>query len=155
MGILNKLFGAGTQTNSTINTIPENWTVLQSQNDGKPMLIRKNALNDSIIAHKSYNVRCGIAFEIKHPNDNGMPQMEKEPELNAMEDQIFDSFEKDQNSIIALILTTSGFREFVVYTKDINDFERNLKVLRQNFAQYELTSYHESDPGWKLYKNYR
>ena len=155
MGIFDKLFNKKvTENNEEITNIPESWSILQSENDGKLMLIRKNVGCDKIAGNKNYSTSCGIAFELKFPDENGLPNAEKEPELNTLEDDIFEIFEKDLNSIVPIVITTSGFREYVIYTKDLSEFQNRLSKLKEKYKQYELTSYNKNDENWKTYKSF-
>jgi hypothetical protein len=157
MGILDKLFNnkCDKHLSGTITSISESWTVLNGQKNGKPMLIRKNVGCDQIAGNKNYSTKCGIAFMLLFPREDGLPNIENEPELNSLEDDIFDFFETDLNSIIPLIITTSGFREFVLYTKDINEFELRFKKLKDKYKQYELTNYNKFDDKWNTYHSFK
>ncbi len=155
MGIFDKLFNKKViENNEEITSIPESWSILQSENNGKPMLIRKNVGCEKIEGNKNYSTGCGIAFQVKFPDENGLPNAEKEPELNTLEDDIFEIFEKDLNSIIPIVITTSGFREYVIYTKDLSEFQNRLSKLKEKHKQYELTSYNKEDGNWKTYKSF-
>ncbi len=155
MGIFDKIFNKKvTEQSEEILNIPESWSILKSENNGKPMLIRKNVGCDKIAGNKNYSTGCGIAFQVKFPDENGLPQIEKEPELNNLEDDIFEIFEKDLNSIVPIVITTSGFREYVIYTKDLQEFQNRLSKLQAKYKQYELTSYNKEDVNWKTYKSF-
>ena len=155
MGIFDKLFNKKViENNEEITSIPESWSILQSENNGKPMVIRKNVGCEKIAGNKNYSTGCGIAFQVKFPDENGLPNAEKEPELNTLEDDIFEIFERDLNSIIPIVITTSGFREYVIYTKDLPEFQNRLSKLREKHKQYELTSYNKEDGNWKTYKSF-
>lgn len=137
-----------------ISEIGESWNVLRGENEGKPMFVRKNMACDKMAGNKYYSVNCGIAFKILYPNSEGLPDFEKEPELNDIEDDIFEIFESDLNSIVPLIITTSGFREFVFYTRDLPEFLSRLEKLKSRYPQYELTSFNKQDPNWITYSSF-
>ena len=157
MGIFDKLFQNKNKTNSTevITEIQESWSVLTGENNGKPMFIRKNVACDKIAGNNNYPMSCGIAFKLLSPTKDGLPDIENEPELNSLEDDIFDFFESDLNSIIPIMVTTSGFREFVLYTKDIDEFNIRLEKLTQKYPKYELTTYNKPDKKWNTYKSFK
>ncbi|TGD56532.1 DUF695 domain-containing protein [Flavobacterium humi] len=157
MGIFDRFFNGESKNGSsdTITIIPQSWSILQGKNNGNPMLIRKNVGCDKIAGNKNYSISCGIAFKLLFPAENGFPDVESEPELNNLEDDIFDFFETDLNSIVPLVITTSGFKEYVLYTKDVNEFKIRLEKLKAKYKQYELTSYNESDKNWKTYKSFK
>jgi hypothetical protein len=89
------------------------------------------------------------------PKEDGLPDFEKEPEINSLEDEMFTLFQEDLNSIIPLIISTSGFREFVLYTKDLDEFILRFKKLQDCYRQYSLTSYQVADAEWKTYHSFK
>jgi len=137
-----------------ITKIPESWSVLSGENDGQPMIIRINDALAQIAGHEDYSINCGIAFKLLFPSGNGLPNIEMEPELNNLEDDIFDMYELDLNAIVSNIITTSGFREYVLYTKNVIEFNARLITLQEKYKQYELTSYTKKDKPWKTYKSF-
>ena len=155
MGIFDNLFKKKTESNSAeITSIPESWSVSTGENNGQPMFVRKNNACDKIAGNKNYSTNCGIAFKLLSPNADGLPDIENEPELNNLEDDIFDIFESDLNSIVPIVITTSGFREFVIYTKNLAEFNTRLEKLKQKYPKYELTTYNKSDQNWNTYKSF-
>lgn len=154
MGIFDKLFNKNNST-EIITSIPESWNILKGENNGSPMLIRKNVGLEKIAGNKNYSMSCGIAFKLLFPDENGFSDIENEPELNKLEDDIFEIFETDLNSIVSTIITTSGFREFVLYTKNVDEFNLRLDKLKDKYQQYELTSYNQNDQNWSTYKSFK
>ncbi len=155
-------FGANTKDNKQktkedkgkIISIPEIWTLLKGENNGNLMLIRKNSGYDKMAGNKFYPMRCGIALKFLYPNTNGLPQIYKEPDLDKLEDDIFSIFQTNLNSLVTLVITTSGFREYVLYTKDVKKFEIGLEQLKAKYTQYTITSYSKMDENWSTYKLY-
>lgn len=154
MDFFKKIFGITSSANSTpVESVPQSWSVLKGENEGKVMLIRKNFGCEKIAGHELYNMNCGIAFKLLFPTADGLPNLDSEPIINQMEDEIFEVFESDLNSIIPIVISTSGFREFVIYTKDANEFEKRFEKLKFKYNQYELTCFCHSDPNWETYKS--
>ena len=135
-------------------SIPDKWTIYQGENNGNIMLVRKNTGCNQFVGNKSYSVRCGIAFKFLFPTDNGLPQIAKEPALDKIEEDIFKIFQADLNSLVSVIITTSGFREYVLYTNDVNKFEKRLVTLKAKYPQYTVSSYSEKDADWNTYKSF-
>ena len=154
MGLFDNLFKRNSNSSSTITEIPENWRVSTGENNKKPMVVRKNTGCDSLAGNKKYATLCGISFKMLAPNAHGLPDIENEPELDAMEDDILKFFESDLTAIIPIIITTSGFREFVLYTKNLQKFNTILEKLRAKYPKYALTSYNKPDPDWNVYKTF-
>ncbi|GEP52825.1 hypothetical protein FNO01nite_34970 [Flavobacterium noncentrifugens] len=157
MGILDKLFGKKSEINlnETVTEIPESWSVLKGNNNGNLMLIRKNDGLNQIAGNINYSTSCGIAFKLLRPDEKGLPNAESEPELNDLEDDIFEIFENDLNSIVSTVITTSGFREYVLYSKNVDEFNSRLEKLQAKYQKYELTSYNRKDEGWETFKSFK
>ncbi|WP_275316727.1 DUF695 domain-containing protein [Tenacibaculum bernardetii] len=157
MGFFDNLFKKKNESNSSelITEIPESWSVSTGENNGKPMFVRKNVACDKIAGNKNYSTNCGIAFKMLSPNADGLPDIENEPELDNLEDDIFDFLESDFNSIVPITITTSGFREFVIYTKDLAEFNVRLEKLKKKYPKYELTTYNKTDQNWNTYKSFK
>lgn len=149
---------ANAQTNKLDSTRSDSlanlWSVYQGENNGKIMLIRKNNGCEKFVADKRYSVRCGIALKFLLPTDNGLPQIQKETALYNIEEDIFKIFQSDLNFIVTLIITTSGFREYVLYTSDVNKFEIRFVALKVKYPEYTMSSYSEKDEGWATYKSF-
>jgi len=154
MSIFKRIFNRNNSTKS-VTSIPKRWSILKGENEGNLMLIRKNVGLDKIAGKENYSTNCGIAFKFLFPDENGLPDIENEPELDDLEDDIFEIYETDLNSIVSIIITTSGFREFVLYTKDVEEFYVRLNKLKEKYHQYEFTSYKQSDENWGTYKSFK
>ena len=152
MGLLSKIFGRN-QTSEPLLSIPQSWSVNEGQNQGNLMFVRKNDGCKNIAGHKDYPFRCGIAFELNKPTENGLPSSEENHELNDLEDRIFELYQNDLSGIVTLIITTSGFREYVLYSKSSATFNEKLKQLCSLNTNYNLTSYCELDRNWSQFKS--
>jgi hypothetical protein len=137
-----------------IDSIPDNWSVYQGDNSGNIMIIRKNNGYEQYAGNKAYPMRCGIALKFLIKTDNGLPLIAKEPALERIEKDIFENFQSDFNSLIVLVITTSGFREYVLYTNDVKKFENRYIKLKSKYSQYTFSTYNEEDKEWATYKSF-
>ena len=74
--------------------------------------------------------------------------------LNNLEDALAVAFETKENAIHALTITTSGFREYVFYSKETVDLSAALSIVRAKFNSYELQSYAAEDADWRVYDEF-
>jgi len=137
-----------------ILSIPDNWSLSKGETNGNLMLVRKNNGYNQIAGNKTYPTRCGIALKFLYPNANGLPQIQKEPNLDKLEDDILSIFQSDLNSLVTVIITTSGFREYILYTKDVKIFEKGIEQLKAKYTEYTITSYSQLDESWSTYKSF-
>ena len=135
-------------------SIGESWSILEGKNDNNPMIVRKNKRFDNF-EHKSfYKYRAGIAFKILSPDKNGFPNSDEMVILNNVEDTIFDIFQSKNHSLIATIITTSGFREYMLYTQNEAIFSSDFNSLNEKDLKYNFTSYVQEDPDWDGYNQF-
>lgn len=131
------------------------WSVHQGQNAGKPMFVRRNDSALQLSSNLDYGIRLGVAIPLLCPNDAGLPTKEESETLNQIEDELSRQFEKDQLSLLVLVITTSGMREFIFYTKGPQSCEQILPEIAASFPLYEFQTYTEEDKKWALYKQFK
>ena len=153
MGIFDFLFGRKSRTKS-LSEIPDLWKVATGENNKKPMVVKKNGGCELLVGNKNFSTVCGISFKLLKPNAHGLPDIENEPELDQLEDAIFETFQSDLTAIVPIVISTSGFKEFVIYTKNVGNFTPRFQQLKAQFPNYIMTSYHKPDPNWNVYKSF-
>jgi len=137
-----------------IPEIKENWSVLTSEHNSKQMIIRRNN-GISIIAGKGYlNLRSGISYKFLIQTDDGIHSNEEDSKIYEIEDKIYEYFDNNKNSVVSLIITTNGFKEYAIYHNKENNFNEYLNNLRNQFIDYNLTSYTKEDKNWELYTQF-
>lgn len=132
--------------------VPENeWTVAQGENRGNPMFIRFNAGLQGLGAKEHYAYRVGCAVPLKAPNEHGLPAKEEFAALDAIEDALVQSF--GEHTLLAVVITTSGMREFVFYTAKPKAVETAHQELKTRF-EHELQLIIQHDPAWNVYADF-
>src|SRR5690606_15543017 len=76
--------------------------------DGKPFLVRANVALDPVAGHPDYPYRVGVAVL----NDRLTPA-----EREALERVVKGTFERDRESVLALVLSARSFLEYVFYSR--------------------------------------
>jgi hypothetical protein len=130
------------------------WNVLQGRNANQPMLVRKNESAKVLKADGRYRARVGIAVKLLETTVDGFPSPRELSVLNDLEDTLATAFEAKHNAIHALTITTSGFREYVFYSKETVDLSTALGIVRAKFNSYELQSYAAEDADWRVYDEF-
>jgi hypothetical protein len=130
------------------------WSVLQGKNADQPMLVRRNESAKVLKAHGGYRARVGIAVKLLEITADGFPSPHELSVLNSLEDALALAFEAKQNAIHALTITTSGFREYVFYSKETVDLSAALAIVRAKFNNYEIQFYAAEDADWRVYDEF-
>jgi len=96
------------------------WSVGKGQNDGKVMIVRANTGYREFGSLPGYEHQAGVAVPFRAPDPTGLPSSAENGQLNEIEDAIRDSMQEHAESLLVAIITTSGMREFVLYTRARN-----------------------------------
>ncbi|RHX78771.1 DUF695 domain-containing protein [Leptospira yasudae] len=128
--------------------IQDKWTVLNGDHSGKPLVVRLNIWAASIKGHPQYSQRVGIALPLRSAS-------EQMPDLNAVEDYLFDHAQKDNAAIIVAIVTFPDVREFTLYYNDTTQLAPLLANLQKQFPQFQFQHYLKADPEWLGYGEFQ
>src|SRR5262245_14398099 len=127
------------------------WAVAQGQYNGSPLFARIRSEPGRAV-RSTHGHRVGIAVPLRNPSPDGLPQGDEFADLDAIEDALTAAFEIDAKAVHVLSLTTSGMREFVLYTSDPGWAQAVFESLRAQVHSHELQLAIESDPTWSVYQ---
>jgi hypothetical protein len=130
------------------------WAILQGEENGKPMIVRRNNSAKQFASNSEYIYRVGVAIPLLEPNEVGFPSPEEMKSLNQIEDELSQQLEKDKISIQVLAITTDGMREFVYYTCDSKIVKQVIYNVRSKFSSHEIQFYVKEDKEWSIYKEF-
>jgi len=89
-----------------------------------------------------------------YPRENGLPNLQSEPRLKELEQEIFNVFELDLQSIVPVIVSTSGVRQYIMYTNDLEEYSIRLDKLRSKFTEYNFITCSDTDINWETYQSF-
>ena len=127
------------------------WSVGESQYDGKVMIVRSNTGYRELKRVTGYEHQVGIAVPFRSPEPSGLPSPEEHVELDAIEDAISNSLQEQAESLLVAIITTSGMREFVFYTRAPQEVQHRFEQLRSRIASHEIQMMIQLDEAWEIY----
>jgi hypothetical protein len=149
------MFGLFTKTRKAASPAADSWSVAQGKNDGRPMFVRINDGLRSIAGKPPFDQRFGIAVPLRAPDPNGFPAADESEALNKIEDDLLNTFQSSRQTLLALVITTSGFREFVFYTSVAEQIGPALEQLRARVLSHDLQFYIQPDKNWEVYRAFR
>lgn len=114
--------------------------------DGKPFLVRANVALDPVAGHPDYPYRVGVAVL----NDR-LTIAERE----ALERAVKGTFERDRESVLALVLSARSFLEYVFYSRSPASARLRCDRVAEAFPDAGLDVYAERDPTWITYRELR
>lgn len=126
------------------------WSIARGQTEEYEFDVRFRTFHIKPLV-EAYGTRLNIFWKASEVFDNGYP---KESELELMhefENYLVDAVEYDEFSIMPLVLTGNGEREFVFYTKDSSEFINRITNMPQKEEPYPIEIHASDDPGWSYY----
>jgi Family of unknown function (DUF695) len=134
--------------------IIENWSVGVGQDPNSPMIIRIRSKLDSEKGKELFPHMMRVLWSFQTPNQVGMPSKVEADELTEFEERLEEHFESDLQSVLTVVITKSGLREWYFYTNNIDEFMTRLgSVPHKNQNPIEI--YFTNDENWKYYEDTR
>src|SRR5207247_2195903 len=106
------------------------WSVGQGEHNGRIMIVRSNTGYRNVGSVPGYEHQVGIAVPLRAAEPTGLPSPTEDAELGQIEDAICQSLEAQAESLLVAIITTSGMREFVFYTRAPESVKQRFEQLR-------------------------
>ena len=134
--------------------ITDEWSMFQGEHEGNSLIARVRTSAKDLIGHPSYAHQVGIAVPLKDPDQNGFPSGEESKQLNNIEDQVVGMLESGNESLLVVIISTGGMREFVLYTSNPAEVQRKFGELKKETFTHALQLMIQHDKDWNVYKSF-
>ena len=131
-------------TQMNFDKIP--WSIAEGIDEGMPVITRFRNFDQSF-PRSRYPKRLNIFWKFSNPKDNGLPSPEDSVQAEAFEDRLVEAVENDNHSILSMVLTGKGQREYVFHTSNANEFLQRLTAMPQEQDRYpiEINSFEDVD----------
>jgi hypothetical protein len=133
-------------------SIPKSWTIATGTHEGKPVSTRFNIALRPIAGRPEFPDRLGIIVPLREVNDRGFPSRAEVRQLDVIEEMIDLRLGGSNESLIAGVITTSGLREFVVYTSAAQAALAKAEALAREVTTHAVQVILRSDPEWRVYR---
>lgn len=132
-----------------ISDYPDDWAILEADNAGSIIMVRKRTGLDQAAGHTGYPFQIGIAIPV-----NNIQEQQKD--LQKIEDSLCTELTSDNTAVLAAVITTPEMREFVIYASEWKpeEYEQQVKKVNARFANYELQFMMQRDPKWSTFKSF-
>lgn len=130
------------------------WSVLQGDHEGAPLIVRIHQEVGRLVHDGSFPYQVGIAVPLQSPNEHGLPEPDEMEILSALEDKIVQTLERDRECIHVATITTSGMREFVLYTSAPETVEATFQELKDAAPTHEVQLMIQPDEDWSVYEQF-
>jgi Family of unknown function (DUF695) len=116
--------------------------------DGHPLLIRFRSFPQDF-ERTAFPERINVCWAMSDPDKQGLATPEEAMQLEAFEDRLVEAVESDQHSVLSVVLTCEGKREFVFHTADVAGFLQRLTDMPQEDLRYPIELHHSEDAEWE------
>lgn len=126
------------------------WVLAEGEHEGHPLLIRFREFPEDF-PRASYPDRVNLFWQMIETDENGWPNEIEFERLRVFEDRLVEAVECDGESILSLVLTCNGEKEFVFHTADVAIFLSRLNNMTQEQDRYPITLVKHTDPEWSYF----
>jgi hypothetical protein len=128
------------------------WQAGRGTISGSAVVLLLHADLQSVAGHPSYDNRLTVSIHCNEINDDGMPATEDEYHaVSELGDQIREVLETDQESLLAMTLTTQGRRDLVFYTSNAQAAQKRLEPWQTGKQVYRVKFSVERDTYWGMF----
>lgn len=131
--------------------IEDSWFLAEGELEGLPAVIRARQHLSAWIGHPDYSRKFTIAWTYRPGDESGMPSEAAYREMESFEDAIFEALERELNAIFVAVYTHNGRREWIGYSRDVDETELLLNSALEGHEIYPLELTSEEDPQWAEY----
>ena len=130
------------------------WSLLSGEDNGQPLVVRRNDSASDLLGSSTYRTRVGIAMPFLRPTEHGMPDKEESEELYRIEDAICERMAADELALLVLTITGGNVKELVFYTRDPKKAQQAIDAVRSQVTSHLVQNYVEDDPEWDVYREF-
>jgi hypothetical protein len=127
------------------------WSIAEGRNKGQVMFVRSNAGYREFGSVEGYEYQVGIAVPLRKAETTGLPSPAEDALLGEIEDVICGSLEEQAESLLVAVITTSGMREFIFYTREPQRVRERFEQLRNRIKSHEIQLMIRPDSAWRVY----
>jgi len=127
----------------------DKWALGQGKVNGQPLIVRWDVAAKQRCPDLRRPIKVTIGIQFPNPKPNGLPSVEDDEHLGAMEEALFAELPAVADAAPVLVLTTNGMREWIVYAATHQwlqswapDFQE--RFLKGRPGKVEATQ----EPGW-------
>jgi hypothetical protein len=91
----------------------------------------------------------------KYSSESGMPVIAERERMDRLEDLILPAVEEKAQSVLVLVSTGEGFREWIYYTKSASVFVEKLNETLKTSPRFPIEIHAAPDPTWSTYEAFR
>ncbi|MBD3671138.1 MAG: DUF695 domain-containing protein [Gammaproteobacteria bacterium] len=123
------------------------WALAKGVLDGNSSTMRFRKFSEDF-PRSDYPVRINIVCDIQEKNERGLPTRQEAERLGRLEDELLNEIEDDE-SVLAMVITSCGKREFIFQTHDPEQFRERISHVYEQGPEYHLNYMTAEDDEWE------
>ena len=129
----------------------DTWFGGETENNGKPVIIRGRQHLKNFIDSKQYTEHVEFVWTFETETENGIPTPEENLFMQKVEDALIESLESDLQSVLTIVYTHDGIRSSIFYTKSVTEFLKRINKALSEFKKLPIEITNGKDIEWELY----
>lgn len=134
-----------------LKTIP--WALAKGSRDGSSMMMRYRQFKPDF-PKQDYPVRVNVVCDFHELTQTGMPTQTEYTQLDIVEDELMGLAEKDDSSVLAMVITSSGKREFIFQTSNAAELYHCVNHAYNIKPRYNIDVSQQKEDYWGLVEDY-
>ena len=130
---------------------PDKWAVAEGEHEGLPLIIRFRQNLTQILSDHYPNLLT-ITWQLEQPSEQGLPEPPESDDIKDFEQNLVKLVEDCNNSILAVVISNNGEREFLFYTNDVDTFSELLHKVPQKIEPYPIEISYKADERGEQYQ---
>lgn len=130
----------------------DNWSLAEGQYEESVLVIRFRDCDLSSLRSKKFPKRFQVTWVYEH-NGSGMPSSKLSQEMAVFENRLVEALEESSQGVLAAVITTDGYRQWVYYSVNIKVFGGALTNIPQEEEPYPINIEASDDVNWEYFKN--
>jgi hypothetical protein len=123
------------------------WALAEGEYQGRPLLIRFRRFPEGFV-RAVLPQRINVTWTMGEPASTGLPSDAEHAQLVRFEDRLVAAVEHDAHSVLSVVLTCDGKREWVFHTADVPGFMGRLTDMPQEEERYPIELARTEDSEW-------
>lgn len=133
----------------------DDWQLLQGEVAGKPAIVRFNRALQSLAGTDGYKDELIVSVKLAQPTDAGLTTAVEAGTLNTFEDALRHALGPAPSALLAVVMTTDGFRDFIFYTGEPMVAVRRIQSsVAPTFSDLNVDVRGRPDPEWTQYRRF-
>ena len=126
------------------------WTGAEGWNGDHPLLLRFRNFDEAFPKGR-YPIRLNVLWQMVESDVNGWATEAEFQKISTFEDRLVEAVEQDNQSILTVVLTYDGKKEFVFQSQDEETFLDRLIKMPQEAERYPIAINKNLDAEWDYF----